>query len=110
MFSMVLNISNAYCGDVSIAYVVFEAEGNRLCLSGHVTITCINPNKAPGAMSVIVELQNQGGIKYRVGDDNRIHLQVSQGIDIAKLVECLINALKVMGVTTAIFNNTCAKQ
>lgn len=103
---MVLNISEAYCGDVSIAYVLFEAERNTFCLSGQVVITCVNLNKAPGAMSTLVGLQSQRGIKCRVTDDNRIYLEVSQGIDIVKLVDILANALDVVGCTTAIFNNT----
>ena len=103
---MALDISRAYCSDVSIAYVLNGLSQNTFCLSGFMTITCINPNKAPNAMSVFAGLQNQGGINYRVGADNRIHLQIAQGINIVKLADSLVESLEIAGCTTSVFDNS----
>jgi hypothetical protein len=103
---MALNISDSYCSDVSITYILHQASQNIFSLSGVMTITCINLNKAPSAMSVLIGLQNQGGINYRVGDDNRIHLRIAQGIDVTKLVDSVVKALEAVGCTTSVFNNS----
>jgi hypothetical protein len=103
---MVLDLSEAYCGDVSIAYTVYDSIQNTFCLSGVMTITCINVNKAANAMSILSGLQRQGGIQYRVGEDNRIHLKISQGIDVKNLTNCLVKALANIGCTTSVFKNS----
>ena len=57
-------------------------------------------------MSVFAGLQNQGGINYRVGADNRIHLQIAQGINIVKLADSLVESLEIAGCTTSVFDNS----